>query len=106
MADLKQQMEWRGNRLVWTGMMKCAHHLDRPQQQDRVVVLKADPAPLRNARPDIDGAFVKSALTYADGSAIAGVRASDWITSLLNEVTPVTNTFTLGSSFLGGDDVI
>jgi hypothetical protein len=100
LRDLKKQMEWRANRLVWTGMMKCVHHLDRPQPQDKLYVLKVDPMPLKNVRPDIDWAFVKSALTYPDGSAVCGVEASDWLTSMIDEISsepsvpppPISNT--------------
>jgi hypothetical protein len=100
LSELKQQMAWVGNKLVWTGMMKCARHLDRPQEQDRLLVLPADPQPVTNPRPDIDAGFVDSALTYPDGTAVVGTRSSDWLTSLLAESTwtppaPTLDDFTL-----------
>lgn len=57
-SELRKQMVWSGGSLVWNGMMKCEHHLDKPQEQDRRLVLKADPMPIANARPDLDADFV------------------------------------------------
>ena len=88
-SDLKKQMAWSGSRLVWTGMMKCSRHLDHPQEQDRLLVLVANPIAVMNARPDLDAAYVRSALVTANGAAItASSRASDWLTSLVSETAP------------------
>ena len=48
-------MRWAGNRLVPTGFLVCSQHLDQPHMQDRVLILRADPVPVRHPRPDIDG---------------------------------------------------
>lgn len=55
--DLVKQMEWRGNRLQWTGFYKGRPFLDTPQQQFRPPAVKADPYPVKDPRlpqPDSD----------------------------------------------------
>lgn len=49
--DLIKQMEWRGNHLVWTGLLVGKPYLDKPQQQNRPYPVKADPYPVKNPRP-------------------------------------------------------
>jgi len=48
--DLVKQMEWRGNNLVWTGLMVGKPYLDIPQEQNRPPLVKADPKPVKDAR--------------------------------------------------------
>ena len=48
--DLEKQMEWRGNNLVWTGLMVGKPYVDDPQPQNRPPPVKADPRPVRNPR--------------------------------------------------------
>jgi len=48
--DLVQQMEWRGNNLVWTGLLVGKQYLDAPNEQNRPPLVKADPRPVRNPR--------------------------------------------------------
>ena len=50
--ELKREMAWRGDKLVWTGFLVCDKHLDTPNPQDRFYRLKADPVPVRNPRLD------------------------------------------------------
>lgn len=50
-SDLKKQMEWRGNSLVWTGLMVGEPFLDIPSEQNRPPITKPDPKPVKNARP-------------------------------------------------------
>jgi hypothetical protein len=50
--ELKKQMEWQGTKLVWTGLLVCSHHMDKPQQQLRAIRLPADPVPKINPRPE------------------------------------------------------
>jgi len=55
--DLVKQMEWRGNRLVWTGFYKGKPFVDQPQEQLRPPAVKADPTPVKEPRlpqPDSD----------------------------------------------------
>lgn len=49
--DLIKQMEWRGDNLVWTGLMKGPQYLDKPQEQNRPPLVKNDPRPVKDPRP-------------------------------------------------------
>jgi len=44
--DLVKQMEWRGNRLVWTGFLVGRQYADKPNPQLRPPILKPDPVPI------------------------------------------------------------
>ncbi len=48
--DLVKQMEWRGDNLVWTGLLVGKPYLDVPQEQNRPPLVKADPRPVINSR--------------------------------------------------------
>jgi hypothetical protein len=48
--DLTRQMEWRGNNLVWTGLMVGKPYLDKPCEQNRPPIVKGDPKPVSNPR--------------------------------------------------------
>ena len=48
--DLVKQMEWRGNNLVWTGLMVGPPFLDKPSEQNRPPIVKDDPKTLKNPR--------------------------------------------------------
>lgn len=55
--QLQRQFEWRGAALVDTGFLVCAgagtkNCLDRPQEQNRTIILPPDPVPRQNPRPD------------------------------------------------------
>jgi len=49
-CDLVKQMEWRGDNLVWTGLMVGKPYLDKPCQQNRPPIVKDDPKPFKNTR--------------------------------------------------------
>jgi hypothetical protein len=49
--DLCRQMEWRGDNLVWTGLMVGRPYLDIPNEQNRPPLVKNDPRPINDARP-------------------------------------------------------
>lgn len=49
-VDLVKQMEWRGNSLVWTGLMVGMPYLDVPSEQNRPPIAKGDPKTLKNPR--------------------------------------------------------
>jgi hypothetical protein len=53
-SELMAEVRWSGNRLVPTGFLCCAEHIDPPQPQDRIFILTADPVPVSQPRPDID----------------------------------------------------
>ena len=65
-CDLVKQMEWRGNNLVWTGLMVGKPYLDKPCQQNRPPIVKDDPVPLKNPRfpKDYDGMEVNPVEPY------------------------------------------
>ena len=51
--DLVAQTEWRGDILVPTGMRVCRQRcLDKPDEQNRVIILVPDPEPVIDPRPD------------------------------------------------------
>lgn len=49
--DLRKQLEWRGDRLVWTGSMRGKPYLDEPSEQNRPPIVRRDPIPVDNPRP-------------------------------------------------------
>lgn len=51
-SDLKPEMVWAGNELVWNGFLVCDRHRDPPQPQSRAKILAPDPVPIKNPRPD------------------------------------------------------
>jgi len=82
--DLIKQLEWRGNRLVWTGLMVGRPYVDVPNEQLRPPPLKPDPIPVVNPRlpqgtlitwetinapfwEDTDYTFWENWETYSDG---------------------------------------
>lgn len=50
-SDLVKQMEWRGNRLVWTGFMVGRPFVDIPNEQARPPLVQDDPKIVENPRP-------------------------------------------------------
>ena len=48
--DLVKQMQWRGNQLIWTGLMVGKPYLDVPSQQDRPPIVRDDPKPVKDPR--------------------------------------------------------
>lgn len=49
---MKNQYQYRGQGLVNTGFMVYEKFLDKPNPQDLTPLIKMDPIPLNNARPD------------------------------------------------------
>ena len=49
--DLVKQMEWRGNNLVWTGLMVGKPYVDIPNEQNRPPLVKDDPKAVSDPRP-------------------------------------------------------
>lgn len=52
LEKMHKLMEWRGTRLMWTGLVVCDWDYDRPQEQLRAKLLPPDPTPLLGARPE------------------------------------------------------
>jgi len=73
--DLVKQMEWRGNNLVWTGLMIGKPFLDVPSQQNRPPLSKRDPIPIKNARLPED---------YIDSDSNPALPSSQLINKLNN----------------------
>lgn len=51
-ASLKDQYQYRGTGLVKTGYLVYPKFLDEPNPQDLIPLIKVDPVPLRQPRPD------------------------------------------------------
>lgn len=51
-ADLKKQKQYRGTGLVWTGLLVAPQFADVPNPQELIPIIKLDPVPLNNPRPD------------------------------------------------------
>jgi hypothetical protein len=51
-SDLDWQYEWAGARTSNTNMLVCDKCMDDLQEQNRVIVLPADPTPIVNPRPE------------------------------------------------------
>jgi len=51
-SSLRRQMEYTGSGLVWTGYYVSSRFLDKPNAQNLMPLMKLDPVPLPNARPD------------------------------------------------------
>lgn len=49
-VDLIKQMEWRGNRLVWTGFYVGRPFVDVPNEQLRPPMMRPDPIPIQQPR--------------------------------------------------------
>jgi hypothetical protein len=50
--DLIEQVEWRGLKLMPTGIRALAPYIDKPQRQLGTIILSPDPVGLENARPE------------------------------------------------------
>jgi hypothetical protein len=51
-SDLVKQMQYRGTGLVWTGLMVAPQFADKPNPQELIPLIRLDPVPLENPRPD------------------------------------------------------
>ena len=51
-VDLSWQHDWRGATLQNVRILVCRPCLDTPQEQQRAIVVPADPTPIINARPE------------------------------------------------------
>lgn len=49
-SDTVKQRDWRGNLLVYTGMIVGERFADKPQEQNRVPLPKNDPYPIKDPR--------------------------------------------------------
>lgn len=51
-VDLREQSEWRGNKLLPTGFLRCDTCWDVPNPTLRPIVLPPDPVPVLNPRAE------------------------------------------------------
>jgi hypothetical protein len=49
--QLVKQLEWRGNSLIWTGLLVGKPFVDIPNQENRPIIPKIDPTTVKNPRP-------------------------------------------------------
>jgi len=70
-SDLHPEMMWVGDRLAPNGFLVCDHHRDIPNPQNRLYVLKPDPVPVKNPRPD--RAMTPLPIVMDDGTPTPGV---------------------------------
>lgn len=51
--DLQPEKKMTGDHLTETGRLVCERCLDVPTEQDRTIILKPDPEPVRDPRPEV-----------------------------------------------------
>jgi len=76
--DLVKQMQWRGNNLVWTGLMVGPPYLDTPQQQNRPPIVKDDPRPVTNPRLPKDYTDPESNQVASNTELVSKLNAVKW----------------------------
>jgi len=55
---LEKQLEWAGDQKIWTGIWVGKDEMDRPNEQLRTPIVKADPQPVKNPRPFTPGELI------------------------------------------------
>jgi hypothetical protein len=80
-SELFPEMRWAGARLVPTGFLCCAQHIDRPHPQDRLLVLQPDPRPVIDPRIDLDAL---AAMPAVDAALLT--EAGEWLVTESGEV--------------------
>jgi len=71
LSELRRQFQWEGAALADTGYLVCSRDQDVPQEQNRVLILPADPYPRSNPRPSYDTtapAFLGAAVPTTPGN--------------------------------------
>lgn len=76
--QLVKQMEWRGNNLVWTGLMIGKPYLDKPSQQNRPPITKDDPKTVTNPRLPKDYKSADSNQVLPHGELIKKLQEVKW----------------------------
>ena len=76
--DLVKQMEWRGNNLVWTGLMVGPPYVDKPSQQNRPPIVKGDPKPVKNPRLPKDYKSVDSNQVLPNKELEQKLKSTKW----------------------------
>lgn len=76
--DLVRQMEWRGNRLVWTGFLVGRPYVDQPNEQLRPPPLKPDPVPVKEPRLPQGTLMTWETLTSPVWEMVTFTNWEDW----------------------------
>jgi len=63
-TDLVKQMEFHGLSLVWTGKWVSKRFADKPNPAMLTPILKADPAPIPNPRPQAEDNVIAQPWVY------------------------------------------
>jgi hypothetical protein len=100
-SDMTRQYQYRGTGLVWTGLMVNPKFSDVPNPQDLTPLIKVDPVPIVNTRPDniIDA---QTTLPTSTGAITIDVSGSENVTLTNSQFDNGSITFTgiLGSNIL------
>jgi hypothetical protein len=75
-VNLQWQFDWRGPTLQNVRILVCGYCLDDPQEQQRAIVLPADPDPIMNARVQ---SYLEDETTYR---VTASIPTTDPVTGL------------------------
>lgn len=67
--ELVKQKEYQGTALVWNGLWVAKQYADKPNPSAMTPVLKADPKPIPNPRPELPPLIVAGAWTYPGTSS-------------------------------------
>jgi hypothetical protein len=92
-SDLIKQKEYRGTGLVWTGYYVNPKFVDMPNAQNLIPLIKLDPIPLPNARPDneIDA---QTTIATSTGSITIDVSGGNNVTLTYEQFNNGSITFT------------
>lgn len=97
-ADLIRQMEYRGTGLVWTGYMVNPKFADQPNAQNLTPLIKLDPVPLRDSRPDSE---IDAQTTIASSSGALTLDVSGDMNVTLTEEQFDNGSITFEGSLTG-----
>jgi len=86
-VDLRNQYAWRGAALLPTWIFVCDRCMDVPQEQDRAIILSADPIPVQLALPEM----------FDDKDQVMGLTDG-------STVDPITNIPIPGKTAMGTTD--
>lgn len=72
-SDMIRQLEYRGTGLVWTGYLVNPKFADKPNPQNLTPLIKLDPTPIPNTRPD---SIIDAQTTLATSTGIISIDVS------------------------------
>lgn len=92
-SDLIRQMEYRGTGLVWTGYLVYTKFADKPNAQNLTPLIKLDPVPLENSRPDSE-VDAQTTLATSTGSLTLDVSGNSNVILTAEQFNKGSLTFT------------